>query len=568
MRRFLLVSLAALIVLAAAAGAAGVAGYFIHREVISPFHGLAERAITKGRRVLGMPTETVNRVARIRTTYVTLRGTVTLMPDNDFLTGGALTLWGEDILAMHQRGRIFRFDEAAGALVPVDIAVPDNGMAGYLALAAEKYPEGFTREGTIRYNDIEFVDSPAFRGFILSYTFIDADRECYLSRLAKLAVPREVASVAALSATAEDWEVLYDTQPCLPFNPERELIVGYMAGGRIAFKAPDLVYLGSGEYHREGFYRPDAGIQDPDSDYGKTLEINVTTGQGRVYSIGHRNLQGVALDAQGRLWTTEHGMRGGDELNLILDGENYGWPLENLGTLYSGIPAPTEGRVGRHEIYRAPVYAWLPSAAVSSMTLVEDFDETWDGDLLIGSLKGETLFRARIQDDRLVFLEPIPIGERIRDVMQAGPGRIALWMDTNELVVLTKEEQVDPLAGLEDGLVAEGMAPARAEEVRAVLMACNECHSYEENVHGAGPSLYKLVGRRVAGTAFAGYSDALKARGGSWDEAALAAYLADPGAAVPGTTMTGQGVGNAETAAAVARGFAWLSARSKDLPEL
>ena len=537
-----------------------VFGYFTHREQIAPLFGLAERAIVKGRRELGMPTETVGTVARIETTYLTLKGTTYLMPDNDFLVGGALTTWRDEVLVLHQTGRILRLDENLG-LVDTNLPIPDNNLDAYAALAAAEYPDQFPRVDALRYNDIEFIDSAAFRGLVLSYTYIDTNNACYVSRVSKLEIPADVTSIRDLSIGEGDWETLFDTAPCLPFNETRDLIVGYMAGGRMAFKAPNLLYLGSGEYHKEGFYRPDAGIQSDESDYGKTIEIDIRTGDARHYSKGHRNLQGVTLDAEGRLWTTEHGMRGGDELNLIRDGENCGWPLENLGTLYSGIPAPTAGRDGRHEIYEAPVYAWLPSAAVSSLALVDGFHETWDGDLLIGSLKGRTLFRARIQDERIVFLEPIPIGQRIRDVMQVSDDQIALWLDTNELVIFEIEERVDPLDGLIAGLVEDGMAQEMAETAHAVLTGCNECHSYQENVHGAGPSLYGVADRDIASTAFANYSDALQELSGTWTRDVLTAYLTAPEALAEGTAMTGLGVGDPEVASAVSSAFFWLDAR-------
>lgn len=559
MKRFILISLAAVIVLGAASGGALVFGYFSHREQIRPIYGLAERIIVRGRRDLGMPTETAVRIQRVETTFLTLRGTTYVMPDNDFRTGGALSVWGDDVLMVNNGGTIFRLEEGTG-LIDTGLPVPETGKAAYVELAATDYPDQFPLEDRLRFNDIEFIDSAAFRGLVLSYTFVDVENRCYRSRISGLRVPDSVGSVRDMTADQSDWEVLYETSPCLEFNPTRELIVGYMAGGRIAFKAPNLLYTGNGEYHLEGFYRPDAGIQDDDSDYGKTVEINLSTGQARHFSKGHRNLQGITVDLDGQLWTTEHGMRGGDELNRIVDGENYGWPLENLGTLYNGVAAPTEGAPGRHIVHTPPVYAWLPSAAVSSLALVDDFHETWDGDLLIGSLRGKTLFRARVRDDRLVFLEPIDIGQRIRDVMQVAPGKLALMLDTNEVVIFTIEERVDPLAGLVAGLEAEGMPAARADLAHDILTSCNECHSYVGNVHGAGPSLHNLIGRPVAGTAFAGYSSALRQAGGAWDSARLTQYLTDPEGFAPGTLMTGLGIGDPQAAADVTAAFEWLRA--------
>ncbi len=551
LRRLITISAVAVFAIASLI-AVGVFGYYSHKLQLDPVYDIAERADLAGRRALNMPTITEGLVDRIDTIYVRLRGKSWEMPNDDFLNGGALAAWGDDILAMHKSGRVHYLDEDKG-LVLADVQPPDNGVAAYRTLAAEKYPNQQTRDGAIRFNDIEFVENEELRGFALSYTFVDAERECYGNRVAWADI--DEASISDVSIAENDWRIVFESNPCLSFNTSGELIVSYMSGGRIAIQEPTKVYLGNGEFHLDGIYRPDIGIQEDDNDYGKTLEIDLITGESRHISKGHRNLQGVAVDADGRLWTTEHGMRGGDELNLIRDGEDYGWPAENLGTLYSGVAAPTEGRPGRHEIYEAPVYSWLPSAAVSSVSLIEGFHDTWDGDLMISSLKDRTLFRARIRDDRVVFLEEIPIGQRVRDVMSMTQGRLALWLDTNELVVFTVEETVDPLEGLEEKLVSDGMEMTLATEVVSVLEGCNECHSYEENIHGAGPSLHGVVGRRIGGTAFQNYSSELGGSSDNWDTDTLAAYIADPEAVFSETVMIGLGVGDEELAAGIAKGL-------------
>lgn len=562
MIRRIILSVLALAVLGGV-GLAGLGlGYFTHREKLEPWFGYGERIVVKGRRELGMPTEVHAKVDRIDTTFLTLRGKVHLMPENDYRNGGGLTLWGDEIIVMHSLGNIFVVDEETG-FERTRIEQPDNGLDGYVKLAAEKYPGQPTKAGAIRFNDLEFIDSEVFRGLVISYTYIDAEKECYVNRISKLEVPADVTSIRDLDVKAEDWEVLYDTPPCLEFNPTSTLVIGYMSGGRVVFKAPNLLYMGSGEYYRDGMARADAGIQDDATGYGKTIEIDLASGASRIFSKGHRNLQGMEIDLQGRLWTTEHGMRGGDELNLIKEGENYGWPLENLGTLYNGLPAPGEGAPGRHEIYAAPVYAWLPSAAVSSLALVDGFHEAWDGDLLIGSLKQKTLYRARIRGERVVFLEEIKIGQRIRDVMQVASDKIALWLDSNEVVILTIEPRVNQLEGMAEALAADGMEMAMATRVAETFDSCNECHSYEQFIQGAGPTLYGVIDRDIATTAFAGYSDALRSLPGTWDRERLAAYLVEPEAIAPGTGMTGMGVGDPELAAAIVKGFDWVQSRAR-----
>lgn len=566
MRRTLLYLVGFLVVFGGAVLVAAGAGFYAHKLQFEPVFSFAEKAEGKIRKEIGAPSKTVGLVESINTAFLRFRGTVYTMPDRDFQNGGALSLWGEDTLVMHKSGMVFYLDEDKG-MIKTDLEVPDNGKGGYAELAAsEKYAGRQTRIDAMRYNDIEYIEMADRRGMALSYTFVDAANECYRTRISWVDIPASVSTIRDFAPKAEDWRTLYETSPCLDFNEKGELLLAYMAGGRIAFKGPNLLYLGSGEYHLEGIYRPDVGIQDPNVDYGKTIEINIETGEGRVYSIGHRNTQGVTVDTKGRLWVTEHGMRGGDELNLVLEGENYGWPRENVGTLYSGVPAPSDSGPGRHETFRAPIYAWLPSAATSSLATIDGFHETWDGDLLVGGLRSRTLFRIRIQDDRLVYAEPIPIGQRIRDVMQVGPKKIALWLDTLELVILEIDERENPLDSLQAGL-SEELGPDLAGQAHEVLVGCNECHAFEKDIHGIGPSLASVFGANIASSAFGQYTEALQNEPGTWDEATLTEFLRNPGERVEGTAMAGFNIEDPELLRGVVRSLQWLSEQSEGIAD-
>lgn len=191
--------------------------------------------------------------------------------------------------------------------------------------------------------------------------------------------------------------------------------------------------------------------------------------------------------------------------------------------------------------------------------MVDGLDPSWDGDLLISSLRARTLYRARIDEDRVVFMEEIEIGQRIRDAMQIAPDKLALWLDTEEVVILTVEERIDPLEDVVADLQLAGIDAGLAGRAHDVLTGCVECHSLQESVHGAGPSLHNVYGRDIASTAFASYSPALRAMPGTWDEAALTAYLMDPSAVAPGTSMSGLGIGNAEVTGAVVAAFRTLT---------
>ena len=193
-------------------------------------------------------------------------------------------------------------------------------------------------------------------------------------------------------------------------------------------------------------------------------------------------------------------MRGGDELNLIVEGHDYGWPLESLGTNYEKLPIASAHSFGRHEIFHAPAFAWLPSPAISSLMQVHGFDETWDGDFLLGSLKAEALFHIRVKDGRVIFSEEIQIGARIRYVHQHPDGRILLWTDRHTIMFLRPTRYL-PGRELLKKVVAEVTSAGGAQErLRAALRRCNECHSFEPGDHNEAPSLATVFDARIAST--------------------------------------------------------------------
>ncbi|SIO35870.1 PQQ-dependent sugar dehydrogenase [Salinivibrio sp. ES.052] len=158
---------------------------------------------------------------------------------------------------------------------------------------------------------------------------------------------------------------------------------------------------------------------------------NDPTKQPHVFSYGHRNIQGIALDNNGdRIWTHEHGPQGGDELNIIESGKNYGWPIITYGVNYGLGTQIGEGtqKAGMQQ----PVYYWDPSIAPSGMTMVDSKQfPMWHGDLLLGSLKFGLLVRLEIKQGEVTHEERMLNGQfgRIRDVIQANDGSILLLTD-------------------------------------------------------------------------------------------------------------------------------------------
>lgn len=152
-----------------------------------------------------------------------------------------------------------------------------------------------------------------------------------------------------------------------------------------------------------------------------------------IWSYGHRNLQGAALDPDGRLWTIEHGPQGGDELNQPEAGKNYGWPVITYGENYGGgaIGAGITSKSGMEQ----PVHYWVPSIAPSGMAFVSSsrYGKDWQGNLLVGSLKFGYVARLQLakgkvaQEDKLLP----DLKQRVRDVRQGPDGFIYLLTDAS-----------------------------------------------------------------------------------------------------------------------------------------
>jgi glucose/arabinose dehydrogenase len=148
-----------------------------------------------------------------------------------------------------------------------------------------------------------------------------------------------------------------------------------------------------------------------------------------IWSYGHRNPQGLAIHpGTGKLWSHEHGRRGGDELNIIEPAKNYGWPVIGYGTGYDG----TKIHEGTHrEGMEQPVKHWAPAIAPSGMAFYTgELFPPWKGNLFIGALAGRVLVRLELDHERVVGEEHLlrELNERIRDVRQGPDG--ALWLLT------------------------------------------------------------------------------------------------------------------------------------------
>ena len=228
---------------------------------------------------------------------------------------------------------------------------------------------------------------------------------------------------------------LQDVQPLYKAVPDTKKGVHF--GSRIVFDAAGYLYFSIGDRGQR-----DVNPQDITRDNGKIYRLHddgsiptdnpfvgVANAKEAIFSYGHRNPQGLVIHPEtGALWEHEHGPKGGDEINIIEAGKNYGWPKITYGKNYSGTSITKNRSLPGME---QPFYYWVPSIAASGMAFVTGNKyPDWKGDLLVGSLKKTYLERLHIRNNKVVAREKIADGiGRVRDVIIGPYGFIYLAVE-------------------------------------------------------------------------------------------------------------------------------------------
>jgi glucose/arabinose dehydrogenase len=299
---------------------------------------------------------------------------------------------------------------------------------GTLALLAADGSEAFEIDGVPR---VSYGGQGGFGDVVLHPAFAE-NRLVYLSYAeagdggSGAAVARARLEVGESSGALEDLEVIWRQVPKVSGQ-------GHF-GHRIAFGPDGHLWISSGERQK---FDP---AQDMQANLGKVLRLNddgsvpadnpfadqaadgsVTA---EIWSLGHRNPLGLAFDAEGRLWDVEMGPRGGDELNLVERGGNYGYPIVSNGDHYDGRDIPDHDT--RPE-FNEPAVFWNPVISPSSLLFYSgsEFPE-WQGDAFIGGLSSQSLVRIEFDGTSAREAERYRMGERIRAVEQGPDG--ALWL--------------------------------------------------------------------------------------------------------------------------------------------
>jgi glucose/arabinose dehydrogenase len=303
---------------------------------------------------------------------------------------------------------------------------------GDLRLIVPGEPEPLTISGT---PDRLTADHAGLMDVVLDPGFANNDT-IYLSYA--YGTP-EAATIRVLKArldvenlSLEDSKLIFESSPPAPGTEQ--------LGGRMVIDAQGLLYLTLGDRF-DGRH-----AQDLSDDYGKITRMRrngsfpednpffATPGaRPGIWSYGHRNPQGLAIEAAtGQLWEHEHGPMGGDELNRIEPGRNYGWPIISYGVDYSGTPI--NNGLTEAEGLEQPVLHWTPSIGPSGLTMYEGGVADWQGTAWLGALATPMLVRIKLENRRVVREEHFLKDElgRIRDVRTGPDGLIYFTTDSEQ----------------------------------------------------------------------------------------------------------------------------------------
>lgn len=398
----------------------------------------------------------------------------------DLVVGGLTYPWAMEFLDDTQLliseigGRLVRLEIASGALHPVEGLPPvvtAHDQTGLLDLALHP----------------DFANNR-----LLYFSFVEADAES--GRYYRLAVNR----ARLVDDKLLDQQRLLSVEPYL-WSPSN-------FGGALAFDNDALFYVSVGDRSESIFAQQGKRL------HGKILRLrddgsipadNPFIGDSRfderIYALGVRNPQGLYFDApSGRMFEAEHGPMGGDEVNLIQKGKNYGWPTVTYGLDYTGEAISARGN---HQGFEQPLFYYLPSEAVSPIVVYRGtlFPE-WEGDLLVGALKGQHV--SRLDLDGTVVRSEYPIlgeiGGRIRDVKVASDGSVFVLSQAGGLYRLRREPVAAqpptfdaPLlyrsicAGCHDSGAYGAPRPAIAEQWAPILAQPRDT-TYRSVIHGKG----------------------------------------------------------------------------------
>ena len=258
---------------------------------------------------------------------------------------------------------------------------------------------------------------------LISYPIYNKTSKCVVVKLSAYEV--RLTEKPKLSKV-KDW---FTSKPCVPVSAVQH------AAGRLEVIDKTSAYLTIGDL---GFKK--IGSKSARGDLGSVFKVGANKVE--KISTGHRNQQGIVLIGTD-LYTSEHGPRGGDELNLIKKGIDYGWPSVTYGDRYSFFDYVKPARPGTHEGFKKPLYYWVPSVAPTELIQLPTSSTwgSWSEQLVMGTLANQSLiFIQLLAKQRVGAVVSVDVGQRIRDLEVTSTGSILATTDSGQLLLINAAE--------------------------------------------------------------------------------------------------------------------------------
>ena len=462
-------------------------------------------------------------------------------------SGGGLTSISGNVIGVDRVGKFFHY-ESGGRVSLLEIGLPNNIRSFEDFVSELDIGEEWRERHIRRYFRVVGIAGKQIDGVVnlfVAYNYWHGEEKSKSVRVSQLVLENFSEVLAGtVSVDESQWQVLLDSTPRISFstkigvNWEVPFNTNHSGGGMVVDHANNLI-VGIADQNFDGNLNTNAP-QDDTSSYGKIFSIDIDSHEIVQIAKGVRNPQGIFLDGQGEAWFTDQGPKGGDELNSLESGANYGWPLVTYGTDYNELEWPVSERQGRHDGFSGPKYAWVPSIGLSDGLFISGAPSQWDGDILVSSLRAKQFYRVRVVDGAVVVTEPIDAGKRVRDILQMDDGTILAWTDSEMFLELRPIEISEPTVDMIATLVPD---LDDAESLREILSICSECHSMQPGEFDPNTlSLWNVFDREIASTGYLGYSSALQSTRGRWTEDNLAKFLGDTARFAPGTSMPSTGL--------------------------
>lgn len=460
-------------------------------------------------------------------------------------SGGGVSVSNDVLFVVSNKGIFSVFDTNKARRLETEITLPPLNYAGLIE-SGHTSQIGF-REYWFRVNGVhsERITEDRYILYISHNRYHEAG-DCISHDVSKI----ELEIKEGKAEQIDTWKTLFSAEPCFDPNPAEYVASrpysGHISGGAMQTYDDQHLLITVGDYNHHGLGGMPGFAQDPDVAYGKYLLVDKNSGEWNVFAMGTRNPSGLHIDNDGTIWAVENGPQGGDELNIIEQGDNYGWPLVSHGIWYSHSPEyklQETSSTGRHSGFgfSGPIYSWLPSVAPSSVLRLEnDLFQLWTGDLIVGTMRNKGLRRLRLSsNNQVIYDEEINFGHRIRDMVALDSGKIVLLTDDHYLIILSNggpsTEDHSPVVNdriaelqLFDNFTDNYTSSRNEKQAGDIFdQKCGTCHSLSPP-SGIGPHLEALYGREVGAAEDFDYSISLRRDTRVWDRNLLHKFLSNP----------------------------------------